>query len=73
MYFCHAYHSWEKGTVENRNKAIRRFFPKGTDFNLVTDKEIQAVEDFLNNMPMVCLGFKTPNEIMYKLKVSSSL
>ena len=73
MFFCHAYHSWEKGTVENRNKAIRRFFPKGTDFNLVTEKEIQAVEDFLNNMPMVCLDFKTPNEIMSKLKVINSI
>ena len=73
MFFCHPYHSWEKGTVENRNKAIRRFFPKGTDFNLVTEKEIQAVEDFLNNMPMACLDFKTPNEIMFKLKVSNSL
>jgi transposase, IS30 family len=64
MFFCHAYHSWEKGTVENRNKSIRRFFPKGTDFSLVSDRQVQAVENILNNRPMKCLNSKTPNEMM---------
>lgn len=67
MYFCHAYHSWEKGTVENRNKAIRRFFPKGTDFTYVSGAEIQAVENILNNTPMKCLRFLTPYEKMNKI------
>ena len=67
MFFCHSYHSWEKGTVENRNKAVRRFFPKGTDFTYVSDAEVQAVEDILNNMPMKCLGFLTPYEKMNKM------
>lgn len=67
MYFCHAYHSWEKGTVENRNKSIRRFFPKGTDFSKVSKKEVAAVENILNNMPMKCLNFLTPYEKMSKL------
>ena len=66
MYFCHAYHSWEKGTVENRNKQIRRFFPKGTDFTHVRVKEIQAVEQIINNTPLRCLGFLTPYEKMNK-------
>lgn len=72
MFFCHAYHSWEKGTVENRNKVIRRFFPKGTDFSDVSVGQIQFVEDVINNMPLRCLRFRTPNEkisqLMYKLK-----
>ena len=67
MFFCHAYHSWEKGTVENRNRAIRRFFPKGTDFAYVSEEEIQAVENILNNMPMKCLGYLTPYEKMEKV------
>ncbi len=61
-FFCKAYHSWEKGTVENINGLIRRFFPKGTDFDKITDEKIQYVEDWINNRPMKCLQFKTPLE-----------
>lgn len=64
IYFCHAYHSWEKGTVENRNQKIRRFFPKGTDFTHVTKREVQTVENIINNTPMKCLGYLTPYEKM---------
>ena len=61
-YFCKPYHSWEKGTVENINGIIRRFFPKGTDFDAITKEEIKRVEDWINNRPMKVLGFKTPYE-----------
>jgi transposase, IS30 family len=61
-YFCKPYHSWEKGMVENINGLIRRFFPKGTDFDTITEKEIQQVENWINNRPMKVLGWKTPNE-----------
>lgn len=68
MYFCHAYHSWEKGAVENRNKVIRRFFPKGTDFTGVSEKAIQNVEQIVNSMPMKCLDYLTPYEKIQKLE-----
>lgn len=67
MYFCHAYHSWEKGGVENRNRVIRRFFPKGTDFTKVSERRIQNVEDIINSTPMKCLRFLTPYEKMQQL------
>lgn len=67
MYFCHAYHSWEKESVENRNRKIRRFFPKGTDFTGVSEDEIAAVEYYLNNRPMKCLDYSTPYEKMQQL------
>lgn len=67
MYFCHAYHSWEKGGVENRNRVIRRFFPKGTDFGKVSEEEVANVETIINSMPMKCLGFATPYEKMDQL------
>lgn len=67
MYFCHAYHSWEKGGVENRNRVIRRFFPKGTDFTKVSKEEIQDVEQIINSTPMKCLQFLTPYEKMQQL------
>lgn len=63
-YFCHAYHSWEKGSVENRIKRIRRFLPKGTDLSLITDEQIQFVEDLINDAPMKCLKFMKPREML---------
>ena len=62
-YFCKPYHAWEKGTVENINGLIRRFFPKGTNFDTITDEDIIKMENWINNLPMKVLGFKTPNEM----------
>ena len=48
-YFCEPYHSWEKGSVEQVNGLIRRYLPKGADFNKVTAAEINRIEKLLNN------------------------
>jgi IS30 family transposase len=64
IYFCHPYHSWEKGGVENTNKLIRRYIPKRSDISQYSDEYIQIIEDKLNNRPKKCLDFKTPNEVM---------
>jgi len=64
VYFCHAYHSWEKGTVENRIKKIRRIFPKGESLKNVSEEKIKEVEYWINSTPMKCLDFKTPYEKM---------
>jgi IS30 family transposase len=64
VYFAHPYSSWERGTNENTNGLIRRYFPKGTDFNNVTESQLKIVQEKLNNRPRKVLGFKTPNEIM---------
>ena len=69
-YFCKPYHSWEKGTVENINGLIRRFFPKGTDFDNVSEVEIQYVQDWINNRPMKILNYLTPNEKLQELGVA---
>jgi IS30 family transposase len=62
VYFCHAYHSWERGTVENTNGRIRKFIPKGMSMDQITEKEIAAIEVRLNNTPRKCLGYMTPYE-----------
>jgi len=56
MYFAHPYSSWERGSNENANGIIRRFFPKGTDFSKVGLAKIQAVEDWMNDYPRRILG-----------------
>lgn len=62
-YFCNPYHSWEKGGVENGIGLIRRYYPKKTDFSLISDYEIKLIENRLNNRPRKTLGYMTPLEI----------
>lgn len=62
-FFCHPYCASERGTVENRNKALRRFLPKGVDFDSIPDEFIQWVEDYFNCTPMKCPSFATPDKI----------
>lgn len=64
IYFCHPYHSWEKGTVENTNKVIRRDIPKGSDLSHYTKRFIVSLEAKLNRRPMECLGYRTPQEVL---------
>jgi IS30 family transposase len=61
-YYAHPYHSWERGTNENTNGLIRDYFPKKTDFDLITDEEIQWVEYQLNSRPRKRLNWLTPLE-----------
>lgn len=63
FFFCHPYHSWEKGTVENRNGVIRRYLPRTTDLSKWSQDELDEVADDINNTPMKCLDFQTPNEV----------
>ncbi len=67
IYFAHAYSSWERGSNENTNGLIRRFFPKKTDFRNITDEEIRMVERLLNSRPRKRLGWKTPYQVFYEL------
>ena len=70
IYFCHPYHSWEKGSVENTNRYIRKFLPKGTDLSRVDKKEIREIERYLNARWMKCLRHASPTEelVLYRKK-----
>lgn len=61
-YSAHPYHSWERGTNENTNGLIRDYFPKKTDFTVIPDADITAVEYALNTRPRKRLGWRTPLE-----------
>lgn len=65
-YFCNPYSSWEKGSVENLNGLIRRYFPKKTNFDIISEEEIKSVEFELNNKPRKRFDFLTPNEVLCK-------
>ena len=57
MYYCHPYCSSERGSNEKQNQMIRRKFPKGTNFDKVSPKEVKMVEDWLNRYPRKILGW----------------
>ena len=64
-YFAQPYHSWERGLNEHTNGLVRQYLPKSTDFRKITDEQVQAIEDKLNNRPRKSLGYRTPAEVFY--------
>ena len=63
LYYCHPYSSWERGTNENINKMVRRKIPKGTNFDNMTDEDIQRIQDWINNYPRAILGYLTAGDL----------
>lgn len=61
-YFCDPGAPYQKGQVERTNVSLHKFIPKKTDFNTITENEVQYANDKLNNLPKKCLNFLTPNE-----------
>lgn len=64
IYFCHKHSPWEKGFVENRNKVIRRYIPKGSDISKYSRYYIQKLEEKLQRQFMKCLNYLMPKEIL---------
>lgn len=64
IYFCHPYHSWEKGTIENTNGEVRKSIPKGSDLSRYSRVYIRSVEMKVNNRYMECLKYQTPKEAL---------
>lgn len=69
IYFCHPYHSWEKGLVENTNRWIRCFVPKRRDIASVTNEEIEEILSFINDRPRECIDFRIPSQYYYEQSV----
>jgi IS30 family transposase len=70
LYYCHPYSSYERGTNENINRMIRRFFPKGTNFDEVTTKQVSMVQDWINNYPRKILGCISANKYKECLQIA---
>lgn len=67
FFFATPYHSWERGLNEHTNGLVRQYFPKGTNFNNVSEEDVERVEAILNNRPRKSLGFETPLEAFHRL------
>lgn len=62
-FYCHPYSSWERGSNENNNRLIRRHIPKGEDFDEKQDRDIEYIENWINNYPRGIFGFKTSTQL----------
>ena len=62
VYYTRAYASWEKGSVENCNRFVRRWYPKGTDFSKCTRADMYRLERIINSIHRRLLGGKTAYE-----------
>ncbi len=68
IYFCDPYSSWQKGSIENANKHIRKYIPKGSDISKYSKYRVKKIEKKLNNRIMECLNFFTPYEVIEKYR-----
>ena len=63
IYFADPYSAWQRGTNENTNGLLRRYFPKGMDFKTVTQETLAEIVKKLNLRPRKCLGYQMPHEV----------
>lgn len=64
IYFAQPYAAWQRGTNENTNGLLRQYFPKGTDFGHVTDRQLRDVVAQINDRPRKRLKYRTPKEVL---------
>ena len=63
IYYCHPYSSSERGTNERLNREIRRLLPKKKDFDKLTNKDVQSVENWINIYPRKIFDYAPSFEI----------
>ena len=66
IYFADPHSPWQRGLNENTNDILRFFFPKGTDFSLVSEDELLRVVRLINTRPRKCLDYLSPIDFISK-------
>ncbi len=67
VYYAHPYSSYERGTNEKQNSLVRRFFPKGTSFDTITDEQVAFVERWINNLPRKIFNYHCSDFIFHSV------
>lgn len=69
VFFCDPYSSWQKGGIENANKMLRRYLPKGCDLSKFNQAQIDGFVSLINNKPRRCLGYKSSLQLAMEKRV----
>ena len=67
VFFCDPHTPWQRGTNENTNGLLRQYFPKGSDFSILTIEDLDAAAASLNTRPRQTLGWDSPTEALAKV------
>ena len=70
VFFCDPHAPWQRGSNENTNGLLRQYFPKGFDFSTVTEAELDAVADELNDRPRKRLDFANADRAALRAAVA---
>ena len=62
-YFCSPHHSWKKSLIENRNKILCQFLPKGTNFDLISEDKVRTIQSMINHRPVKVLDWASPSDV----------
>jgi IS30 family transposase len=63
VYFADPRAPWQRGTNENTNGRLRRVFPKGFDFDTITQRDLDRIVHLMNHTKRKCLNWRTPCEV----------
>jgi transposase, IS30 family len=72
VYFCDPHSPWQRGTVENTNRLLRQYFPRGANYSPLTENDLDLVADELNQRPRKTHAYKTPSEVLDELIVATT-
>ena len=73
VYFADPYSAWQRGTNENTNGLIRDYFPKGTDFKMITKKVLNQVQNQLNERHRKTLQYESPLNTISRLFIQKKI
>jgi len=63
--YCRSYIPFIKGLIENTNKLVRQYIPKGTNFNTINQQKIKQIQYKITNRPRQKLNFYSPKELFF--------
>ncbi len=65
-FFCDPYCAWQRGANENHNGVLRRYIPKKADIKELSQEDLDAILQEINERPRKCLDYETPYEVLRK-------